>query len=71
MGAQDVGAGSTEKLFLEGIIYPPASEDTNGRSIGHLCEEFTVKELKSELSNFCGIPIAIEHDCTEVPPVGS
>ncbi len=53
-------------LTLEGIIYPPACEFAGNRSVGHLCEEFTVSELESQLNNIRGLPIAIEHDASEL-----
>jgi hypothetical protein len=55
-----------DTLVLQGIIYPPAQFGLGERTVGHLCEEFEVEELKSQLEHIRGLPIAIEHDVSKL-----
>jgi hypothetical protein len=62
-----------ETLELSGLVYPPstpgarsAGNTSAGRSMNHVCEEFSLEELTLQLESLKGLPVCIEHDTSEL-----
>jgi hypothetical protein len=65
-----------DTLELSGLVYPPSTPGAEtpgntaaGRNMTHVCEEFVLEELASQLQSLKGLPVCIEHDTSEL--VGS